>query len=93
MDRTPGRVAPALGTRAVASASSTAGQPGSPASTPLDRLATYKIPARWLFTASFPLTATGKVRKDVLSAQLADMPGAAGRAASARRVPAEAVRP
>jgi acyl-CoA synthetase (AMP-forming)/AMP-acid ligase II len=57
------------------------------------RLAAYKIPARWLFTASFPLTATGKVRKDVLSAQLADLPGAAGRPASARRVPADAVRP
>ena len=55
------------------------------------RLATYKIPARWLFTASFPLTATGKIRKDVLSAQLAGMPGPAGPAASARRVPAEAV--
>ncbi|HEY7359847.1 MAG TPA: AMP-binding protein, partial [Streptosporangiaceae bacterium] len=40
------------------------------------RIAAYKIPARWLFTASFPLTATGKVRKDVLSAQLADAPGA-----------------
>jgi len=36
-----------------------------------DRLAAYKTPTRWLFTESFPLTATGKVRKDVLSEQLA----------------------
>jgi acyl-CoA synthetase (AMP-forming)/AMP-acid ligase II len=35
------------------------------------RLAPYKIPTRWLFTSTFPLTATGKIRKDVLSAQLA----------------------
>ena len=34
------------------------------------RLAAYKIPARWLFTDSFPLTATGKIRKDLLSQQL-----------------------
>jgi len=54
------------------------------------RLAAYKIPARWLFAASFPLTATGKVRKDVLSSQLADLPGPA---ASARRIPAEALQP
>jgi len=33
------------------------------------RLAAYKTPAYWLFTDSFPLTATGKVRKDVLSAR------------------------
>ena len=45
-------------------------------------------PARWLFTTSFPLTTTGKIRKDVLSAQLADVPG---QAASDRRVPAEAL--
>ena len=57
------------------------------------RLAAYKIPARWLFTADFPLTASGKVRKDVLSARLADVPGPAGQAASGRRVPAEALRP
>jgi fatty-acyl-CoA synthase len=57
------------------------------------RLAAYKIPARWLFTAGFPLTATGKVRKDVLSAQLADVPGPAEQAAPARRVPAEALQP
>jgi fatty-acyl-CoA synthase len=36
-----------------------------------DRLAAYKIPARWLFTDSFPVTATGKVRKDVLAEQFA----------------------
>jgi fatty-acyl-CoA synthase len=36
------------------------------------RLAAYKTPVRWLFTDSFPLTSTGKVRKDVLSAQLAE---------------------
>jgi len=40
------------------------------------RIAAYKIPARWLLTTSFPLTATGKVRKDVLSARLADAPAA-----------------
>jgi fatty-acyl-CoA synthase len=57
------------------------------------RLAAYKIPARWLFTAGFPLTATGKVRKDVLSAQLADLPGPAGQAAPGRRIPAEALQP
>jgi fatty-acyl-CoA synthase len=34
------------------------------------RLAAYKVPVRWRFTDSFPRTATGKVRKDVLSAQL-----------------------
>ena len=36
------------------------------------RLAAHKTPARWLFTSSFPLTASGKIRKDLLSAQLAD---------------------
>jgi fatty-acyl-CoA synthase len=36
------------------------------------RLAGYKTPVRWLFTDAFPLTSTGKVRKDVLSAQLAE---------------------
>jgi fatty-acyl-CoA synthase len=40
------------------------------------RLAAYKVPARWLFTDAFPLTATGKLRKDVLSAQLAEQPQA-----------------
>jgi fatty-acyl-CoA synthase len=39
------------------------------------RLAAYKVPARWRFTDSFPLTATGKIRKDVLSAQLQDPQG------------------
>jgi fatty-acyl-CoA synthase len=34
------------------------------------RLAAYKTPTRWLFTDAFPLTSTGKIRKDVLSAQL-----------------------
>jgi len=33
------------------------------------RLAAYKVPARWRFTDRFPLTATGKIRKAVLSAQ------------------------
>jgi fatty-acyl-CoA synthase len=37
------------------------------------RLAAYKVPTRWLFTSSLPLTATGKIRKDVLSARLADV--------------------
>jgi acyl-CoA synthetase (AMP-forming)/AMP-acid ligase II len=36
------------------------------------RLAAYKVPVHWLFTDAFPLTATGKVRKDVLSAQFAE---------------------
>jgi acyl-CoA synthetase (AMP-forming)/AMP-acid ligase II len=36
------------------------------------RLAHYKTPVRWLFTDAFPLTSTGKVRTDVLSAQLAE---------------------
>ena len=60
------------------------------------RIAAYKIPARWLFTASFPLTATGKVRKDVLSAQLADTSGPAGQAepaVPAHRARVEAARP
>ena len=37
-----------------------------------ERLAGFKIPVRWLFTDAFPLTSTGKVRKDVLSAQFAE---------------------
>jgi len=53
-------------------------------------LAAYKIPARYLFTSSFPLTATGKIRKDVLSAQLTDAPRPAAPASPA---PAEPVRP
>ena len=36
------------------------------------RLAAYKTPVRWLFTDSFPLTSTGKIRKDMLSARLAE---------------------
>jgi len=36
------------------------------------RLAAYKTPTRWRFTDSFPLTATGKIRKDVLSTRLAE---------------------
>jgi fatty-acyl-CoA synthase len=28
-----------------------------------DRLAPYKVPARWFTTAEFPVTPTGKVRK------------------------------
>jgi fatty-acyl-CoA synthase len=36
------------------------------------RLAAYKTPVRWLFTDGFPLTSTGKIRKDVLSARLAE---------------------
>jgi len=38
----------------------------------LARLAAHKVPVRWLFTDSFPLTGTGKVRKDALSVQLAE---------------------
>jgi fatty-acyl-CoA synthase len=36
-----------------------------------DRLAAYKVPIRWLITDAFPLTASGKVRKDALREQLA----------------------
>ena len=50
------------------------------------RLAAYKTPVRWLFTEAFPLTSTGKIRKDVLSAQLAEAGLAeAGLAVSAPR--------
>jgi len=35
------------------------------------RLAAYKVPIRWLITDAFPLTASGKVRKDALREQLA----------------------
>jgi fatty-acyl-CoA synthase len=38
------------------------------------RLAGYKVPARWLITDAFPLTASGKIRKDVLRDQLAARP-------------------
>jgi fatty-acyl-CoA synthase len=34
------------------------------------RLAAEKVPARWLVTGAFPLTASGKVRKDLLRDQL-----------------------
>jgi len=35
------------------------------------RLAPYKVPVRWLITDAFPLTASGKIRKDALREQLA----------------------
>jgi fatty-acyl-CoA synthase len=38
------------------------------------RLAGYKVPIRWLITDAFPLTASGKIRKDVLRGQLAAQP-------------------
>jgi fatty-acyl-CoA synthase len=34
------------------------------------RLAAYKVPVRWLVTDAFPLTASGKIRKDVLRESL-----------------------
>jgi acyl-CoA synthetase (AMP-forming)/AMP-acid ligase II len=43
------------------------------------RLAAAKVPVRWLVTGSFPMTASGKVRKDVLRDQLSE--------ASAERAP------
>ena len=36
------------------------------------RLAAYKLPIRWLFTDVFPLTASGKIRKDALRERLAE---------------------
>jgi acyl-CoA synthetase (AMP-forming)/AMP-acid ligase II len=39
------------------------------------RLAAYKIPVRWLITDAFPLTASGKIRKDVLRKNLTDQEG------------------
>jgi len=36
------------------------------------RLATAKVPVRWLVTGSFPMTASGKIRKDVLRDQLSE---------------------
>jgi acyl-CoA synthetase (AMP-forming)/AMP-acid ligase II len=36
------------------------------------RLAAEKVPVRWLVTGSFPLTASGKVREDVLRGQLSE---------------------
>jgi fatty-acyl-CoA synthase len=34
------------------------------------RLAAYKTPTIWIFVGAFPLTASGKVRKNVLRGQL-----------------------
>jgi fatty-acyl-CoA synthase len=34
------------------------------------QLADYKTPSHWMFTDTFPLTASGKIRKDALSARL-----------------------
>jgi fatty-acyl-CoA synthase len=48
------------------------------------RLAAYKVPARWLFTDSFPLTSTGKVRKDVLAARFAEEKPPAERSPASR---------
>jgi acyl-CoA synthetase (AMP-forming)/AMP-acid ligase II len=61
-----------------------------------ERLAGFKVPVRWLFTDAFPLTSTGKVRKDVLSAQLSGNDGAAGAegvegAVGAGKVPSSAI--
>jgi len=36
------------------------------------RLAAAKVPVRWLVTGSFPMTASGKIRKDVLRDQLSE---------------------
>jgi fatty-acyl-CoA synthase len=36
------------------------------------RLAPEKVPARWLVTRAFPMTASGKIRKDVLRDQLTE---------------------
>jgi acyl-CoA synthetase (AMP-forming)/AMP-acid ligase II len=57
--------------------STSVGTENSPSQTDLvdycrERLAGYKVPVRWRFTDAFPLTSTGKVRKDVLSAQFAE---------------------
>jgi acyl-CoA synthetase (AMP-forming)/AMP-acid ligase II len=49
------------------------------------RLAAFKVPSRWLFTGAFPLTATGKVRKDELSARLAGADGELTAGSGARR--------
>jgi fatty-acyl-CoA synthase len=38
------------------------------------RLAAAKVPVRWLVTGSFPMTASGKIRKDVLRDQLSEAP-------------------
>ena len=42
------------------------------------RLAAAKVPVRWLVTGSFPLTPSGKIRKDPLRAQLAEAPPESG---------------
>jgi len=72
-------------------------QPGAPPQASLadycrEHLAGFKVPVRWRFTDAFPLTSTGKVRKDVLSAQLAGDEGAAGdeSAAGAGKLPSSA---
>jgi fatty-acyl-CoA synthase len=36
-----------------------------------EHLATYKTPATWVFVDQFPMTASGKIRKNVLRDQLA----------------------
>ena len=36
------------------------------------RLATAKVPVRWLVTGSFPMTPSGKIRKDVLHGRLSE---------------------
>jgi fatty-acyl-CoA synthase len=43
------------------------------------RLAAEKVPVRWLVTGSFPLTPSGKIRKDFLRAQLTQAASAPGR--------------
>jgi long-chain acyl-CoA synthetase len=43
----------------------------------LERLARYKRPRRWTFVESLPMTATGKVQKNVLRQQLRQAGGAA----------------
>ena len=39
------------------------------------RLAPFKVPSRWIFVDSFPLTPSGKIRKHVLKEQLAPAAG------------------
>ncbi len=55
-----------------------------------DRLASFKVPVRWMVLDSLPLTATGKIRKDQLSDMLADhaaIPAVPAMAAAARTAP------
>jgi fatty-acyl-CoA synthase len=40
------------------------------------RLAAEKVPVRWLLTDVFPMTASGKIRKDALRELLSQVPGA-----------------